>query len=289
MTITQYGLRFRVRHADGRSETLLVDAERALVGSAPFCEVRLPSDVAEAEHLEVVTSDGLVHLTSRATQARARLDGIEVTSCLWGSGQILRIGAATLRVEVVDLAPAKKGVSPLWLLALIPIAALVTTLAYAARPNVVETSIPTPPALFAETETGCPVADAEQAAPLAEARLRSALSKRERRPFAPREGVDAVALFEAAASCFAVAGNADEQRDATERAGSLRVRIEEEYQVRRVRLEHAFRVADPVAAKRELSVLLPLTSGLQSPYVEWMASLSRDADLAIEQRSQTRL
>ena len=40
------GLRFRVQHADGHSEQYVVDAERALVGSAAHCEVRLPPEAA---------------------------------------------------------------------------------------------------------------------------------------------------------------------------------------------------------------------------------------------------
>ena len=43
------GLEFRIRHPDGRSEELVVDSDRVLIGSGAHCEIRLPA--AEAASL----------------------------------------------------------------------------------------------------------------------------------------------------------------------------------------------------------------------------------------------
>ena len=45
------GLRFQIRNADGQLEQLVVEAERALVGSGAHCEIRLPVDQARVEHV----------------------------------------------------------------------------------------------------------------------------------------------------------------------------------------------------------------------------------------------
>jgi hypothetical protein len=95
-----------------------------------------------------------------------------------------------------------------------------------------------------------------------------------------------VPLYETAAACFKLEKNADSERAAAATATQLRNRLEEEYRVRRVRLEHAYRINDPTAAKRELDVLVPMLSHRPGPYADWMAWLDRAAVVEIDRRAR---
>ena len=285
----QVGLRFRVRWIDGRSEQLLVDADRALIGSAAHCEVRLPTEDAAAEHVEVFISEGVVHLTTRVADAPPTLDGAPTAAGVWPPGRILSLGGTTLAVDVVDLGHSKKGRSPFWLFAAVPPAALIAFFVYARGVSPSEPVVPEAPPLFDKVVESCPAPANDQVSAFATEKQRVALAKRERSPFSPRDGVDAVPLFETAAACFRVAHASEDEHEALGAGETLRRRLEDEYRARRVRLEHAFRVGDPFGAKRELVVLVPMTSHRRGPYAEWMASLDRYATLEIEQRNNPSL
>ncbi|WP_394822978.1 hypothetical protein [Pendulispora albinea] len=282
---TQTGLKFRVRHADGRFEQFLVDAERALIGSAAHCEVRLPPEVAALEHVEVFASDRRVHFSVRTNAIPPSLDGAPYASGPWAPGKVLAIGGTTLTVESVDLDSKQRGRSPFWLLLPVPIVAVIATVIYSRVAASAEAVIPEAPVLFDAPVATCPVQGGELQMPFAADKQRTALAKRERGPFSRRDAVDAVFLFEGAAACFHLAGAADEERESRAGAASQRKKLEEEYRVRRVRLEHAFRVGDPFGAKRELASLIPMTAHRRGQYVEWLASLDRYATLEAERRT----
>jgi hypothetical protein len=59
-------LRFDIRHADGRAESLLLDADRVLIGSGAHCEIRLPLDQAAVEHVLIEAPGGIVRAQARA-------------------------------------------------------------------------------------------------------------------------------------------------------------------------------------------------------------------------------
>jgi hypothetical protein len=286
---TQIGLSFRVKHADGRTEQFVVDAERALIGSAAHCEVRLPKESAAPEHIEVFASEGRVHLSTRAAESPPMLDGAAYSAGPWAAGRVLSLGATTLTVSTVELGERHRGRSPLWLLAPVPIIGLIATLVYAQTKGPGEPSIPDAPTLFDAPATTCPMPPGDQLEAFAAERLRLALSKRERGPFSPRDAVDAVPLFELAAACFHISGAQDDERESAGAAAALRKKLDDEYRVRRVRVEHAYRIEDPLGAKRELVVLLPMTAHRPGSYVDWLASLDRYATLALEQRGSHRI
>ena len=140
--------------------------------------------------------------------------------------------------------------------------------------------------LVAAKDAKCPDVSPEQRPVLATEKLRIALAKRERSPFAPQDGIEAIALFEVSAACFRVAGQAQQATEADEAANLLRGKLDEDYRLRRVRLEHAYRTHQTNAVKRELVVLIPMTSHRRGPYTEWLAALDRAATAEIEQRGR---
>jgi len=286
---TSTGLQFRLRYGDGRAEQLVVDADRALIGSAAHCEVRLPVEAAAPEAVEVFSSDKVVHLAARAAQTPPLLDGIPVTSGPWGPGQVLSVGGVSLTVEVIDLGQQRKARSPFWLFAPVPVIAVVAGMVYAGTVGPGDPIVPQAPALFDPPITACPQPAGEQLAPFAAEKLRLALSKRERGPFSPVDAVAAVPLFEVAAACFRTAGDAEEERESANAAVTLRKKLEDEYSVRRVRLEHFFRIGDPLGCKREIVALLPMIAQRSGPYVQWLGFVERFADIEIQKRDTTRL
>ena len=239
----QMGLRFLLRWPNGRSEQLVVDAARALVGSAAHCEVRLSAETAAPERLEVVLHGGRVHVAARVYaggRGGAGASGLPGDG-IWPPHHVIVLGGVAVSVEAVDLLPRRSGRSPLWLFLPIPFAAIVAAFFFKASDE----------------------------------KMRIALAKRERSPFSIRDAVDAVPVFEQAAACFRAAAARDQLDETSNAAQLLRSRLNDEYRARRVRVEHAFRVADPFGARRELAVLIPMMSHRRGPYVDWMVAVNR--------------
>ncbi len=285
----QLGFRFRLVYADGRQEQMLVDAERALIGSAGHCEVRLPPEICAHEHVEIFAHDGAVHFATKP-YARAHLpalDGVATMEGRWQAGSALRIGHVQMYVELVSLGMAKAK-PPIWaLFVAIPVIVVTAVGIALARPvNRGLPPVPEAPVLVGPKDAKCPDVAPEQRPVLAAEKLRVALAKRERSPFAPQDQIEAIALFEVSAACYRSAGQAELATDADESADLLRAKLEEDYRLRRVRLEHAYRTHQTHAVKRELAVLIPMTSQQRGPYTEWLAALDRAATMELEERGR---
>lgn len=281
------GLRFHVRHPAGNVETLLVDSASVLIGSAAHCEVRL-AEIAH-EHVEVVAVQGIAHLETRAGAPPPLLDGVPFVAGPWLGGQQLDVGGASLFVEVVDLAPKRASRSPFWALAPVPLLAGVFVVVATRNPPAAEAVVPPPPPLLDPVVTTCPAPVGPTLPAFAAEKARIGFAKRERSPFSPADGVEAVGLLETSAACFKSAGREVEEREVTYAARSVRARLAEEYHVRCVRIEHAFKVGDPFAAKRELGFLVPMTAHRRGPYIDWLGSVDRYASQALDERSARRL
>ena len=282
----QLGFRFCLVYADGRQESVLVDSERALIGSASHCELRLPPETAAHEHVEIFAHEGAVHFATRhyALSSLPALDGVATMEGRWQAGSSLRIGDVQMSVDLVQLGMAKAK-PPLWAL-FIAIPAIAITAVGVALARPVDRGlppIPEAPVLVGPKDARCPDVSAEQRPVLATEKLRIALAKRERSPFAPQEGFEAIALFEVSAACFRAAGQPQPATEADDSANALRVKLDEDYRLRRVRLEHAYRTHQSNAVKRELAVLIPMTSHRRGPYTEWLAFLDRAVTIELEQ------
>ncbi len=286
----EIGLQFTVRLPNGKIETLLVDATSALIGSGAHCEVRLPAADAAHEHVEVIASHDGVFFAARGDAAPPLLGEDVVVSGLWLVGTTLTITRCHVTlVGVVDLTPSRRTRSPFWALTPVPVLAAVVTIMAARSAPAAEAVVPPAPPLLDAVVAACPNPPSPTLAAFAAERARVGLAKRERGPFSPSDSVEAVAILETAASCYQVAGQPEASRETALVAAALRAKLEEEYHVRRVRIEHAFRVGDPFGAKRELSVLLPMLSHRRGAYIDWLGSVDRYATSAIDQRSTRRL
>lgn len=281
------GLKFHIRHPDGKLEELVIDSDRVLIGSGAHCEIRLPPEEAAVEHVAIgVTAEG-VQAQARAAQPYPTLNGMPFAQTILPAGSVLGIGRVQITLAMIEVTDAsaliarrKQRTSPVtYILALLalPLAA------YLLLVDDEEAVAPKPPeefpALWEAPITACPQRTADQAAALAAEKLALASAKRERRPFRVQDGVAAVPLYETAAACFRAAENVDQAREASEAGSHLRKEMDSDYRTHRVRLEHALSVSDLVSAHKETRVLIALTEGKQGEYVTWLSNLDRKLQL----------
>lgn len=279
-------LAIQLTSSSGRTESFTVDAERVRIGSAAYCEVRLP--LGEAAPVQVVLEDaGALGLKVDvlAQSPGVSVDGKPLESGLIQPNAVIEIGKArlaltTLGGAVVGAGPvAKQKTSPVTLLA----AALAIPLGLA------QLSLPAkdeematkhrPPALFASAAATCPQTEPTAASALATEQRDLASAKRERRPFRASDGVRAVELYRVTAACFRAGGNAPLADDADRAAKELEADLTESYRTHRVRLEHALSTKNYRVAQVEVRALRDITTGLRGDYVAYLESLSRRLSL----------
>lgn len=276
-------LKFDIRYPTGHRELTVVEGERALIGSAAHCEVRLPMDQAAYEHLLIEVSGGTVRAEARAEQPPATINGMRLTTSAVAPDAAL--GAGNVRIFVAYEADAqdasmptakdKNETSPLVrLVALIalPVAGYMLLMDDVARFTEPPTSAP---ALFGKLKPSCPQGTPAQALALAEEKLDQAEGRRERMPFAPREGMLAVGLYETAAACFEVGQSSALAKQASQAAESLRDAVSQDFRARSLRLKRLLQTDDLEQARHDVEVLEAMTEDKHGPFVDWLADLSR--------------
>jgi hypothetical protein len=141
-----------------------------------------------------------------------------------------------------------------------------------------ETPIERPPAdapqLFSQIPRVCPQNDPSQATAFAQEQMDLGDTKRERLPFAVKEGVAAVALYETAAACFAKGDRQSLSREADEAAQTLKRDLSDDFRARRLRLSHLLDVQDFELAKKDVVVLRAMTETKRDRYTRWLATVA---------------
>ena len=277
-------LKFDIRYPNGQHEVAVVEGERALVGSAAHCDVRLPVDQAAYEHLVIEASGGSVRAEARATTPPATINGMPLLSSAVAPDAAL--GAGNVRIFVSYAADTdqndalvskeNKESSPIVRIAAliaIPIAGYMLLL----DPDEGVGRPPTEdPVLFSSAEASCPQSVPAQAIVAGEERLDQAIGKRERTPFVPSEGLAAVALYETAAACLRLGQRIDRAEEATQSAAQLREVITRDMRTRRLRLTRMLAVEDYDLAERDVKALEGLTKGKKGPFISWLASVRNE-------------
>lgn len=270
----------------GLERRLLVDAERARVGSGAACEVRLPAEDAAPEQLWLEARDGQVFAEARAAAPPVLLGGAAFSAGLLAPDAVLAIGRVRLRVRVVERHPAAPaaagGRSLLRLCAVlgavgIPLGILLVgprsdaeSWAWRESPPL----WPSPPAFVCPVEQGAPSA-------LGDELRRQGELARERASFDPGDGVAAVELLGRAAACYRAAGAERHAERVAAAAERLRADLERQYHVHQVRLERALIGSDRGRAHAETRVLLSFSARRHSEYSDWLATLERHMDVQL--------
>ena len=284
-------VRFEIRYADGRKEITNVEGDRVIIGHGAHCDIRLPLDQAANEHVAVEVVGGSVRVETLAFDPPATVNGMPFTNIPILPDVPLKIGSTRIFVTIGDVdfdgAVVQKKKKAEGTSSAMKVLGLVV-LAAGAYMILGDTEAPLPdapaqlPDLFGTAPTECPQASVDGARAAAEEKFDIAEGKRERSPFAPKEGVQAVDLYGTAAVCFRQAGDGDRAREAEGLADQLRTAITQDFRARRVRLEHLMAVEDYQLARNDVTVLHSLTEGKGGSWVAWLSS----ARQTIKQRTR---
>lgn len=275
-------LRFQIQHANGRQEQVTVEAERALIGSGAHCEIRLPIDQAAVEHILIQVGAGGVFAQALSFEPAPTIGGVPFTQAPLPPDVVLGVNQTQMLVSIVGDAigaggPAKpRGkTNPMLILAAMAGASLVAWMYLAGDDDVQRVEPQEYPKLWDQAAATCEKSGNEA---LAFAREKSVIaeSKRERRMFHVKDGVDAVPLFETAAACFEKANDKQDADAARDTANALRKELDDDYRTHRMRLQHAMGVKDLETARKEVRTLIEMTEGKEGPYVTYLHVIERD-------------
>lgn len=284
------GLEFRIRHPDGRTEQLVVDSDRVLIGSGAHCEIRLPATEAAVEHVLVTFLGGGVFATARALSPPPTINGSPFTQAPLLAESTLGVGQVEMSIGVVEVAEnaivikkKQEATSPMtYVLAAIAIPLSLYILLDDPPPdNGAKDKPKDVPSLWAAAAPACPQKAPDQALALAREKRVLAEAKRERSPFHVQDGVGAVPLFRTAAACYKYAEDLGASRLMDTSADKLQKSLEEDYRAHQMRLEHAIEVRDLRTAQKEVKVLLAMLQGQTGPYVTWLSNLNRRLQLKL--------
>jgi hypothetical protein len=270
----------------GRKQKLVVDSLTAKVGSGAHCEVRLPADEAAVEQLQLwLRADG-VYGEARALDPASSLGGAAfVRGRLWPES-VLHIGRVELRVARIEphrTAAARTGLARgssrlIYALGGVGIPLGILCAGPALRDTPTDWNIAPQTLWAADAPVRCAPETGSELA-LAESLRASAESYRERAPFSPRDGVQAVELFSRAAACYDLAALAPRAEQAHADAARLKLELERQFHVHQVRLERALTTRQYDQAKRETRILRSFADRRGGAFFDWLATLDRQIDV----------
>jgi hypothetical protein len=281
-------LRFDLTLSDGSKESLQTDAERVLIGRGAYCDIRLPDGDSEDEHVAIEVVGAKLRIVARAFTPPPTLNGEALLEAFVGDDALLGIGAVSIRLSRVQVPGEKletmKGSSSTLVRAVGVVAVLcLAGMLFFRASRATEVAPTLIPELWGDASPSCPMSTPGQARAFAVEKRIVADGKRERHPFYAADGVEAVSLYRTAAACFQRAGDSPKADELSALAQQLRADVNDDYRVRRLRLERALRTHQDEVAVRELVMLRTLTMGKQGPYIDWINRLARK--LAVDKDS----
>ncbi|HYP74642.1 MAG TPA: hypothetical protein VER12_01730 [Polyangiaceae bacterium] len=274
-------IKFDIRHGNGQRETAVVEGQRALIGSASHCDVRLAMDEAAYEQILIEVVGCTLRAQARAELPLATIDGAEFVASALSPESVLGVGNTRLYVSFVpdaldgpQISQQQQAKRP-WLgLALIPLLGALLWLVFGDGETKIASAPTQVQALFSDAPTSCPQQDGSRALAFAEEQTELAEGKQERMPFAIEDGVVAVGLYRLAASCFLVGGDSARARETEQAAALLKQELTDEYRARRLRLSHLLTVEDYALALQDVTVLRALTGEKKGRYFEWLTQVA---------------
>ncbi len=276
-----------IRVLISRDQQVVSDVEvhgtTLLIGSGGHCDVRLGPDLLAIEQVRLTIEEGQVWAETLARTPAVTLLGRPFLSGFVTPTDALSIGPLFVQMAssqgpvLVSKSGHKRFIALAGLLAVLATLAVSAALARTQAGGGFWRAPPQSP--FAESaEKGpppCPERAAASATVAAGDLWREAIDHRERSPFSPQNGLEAVRLFDTAASCFAAGGDKDSSDEARTQGSMLRAQLEKSFHVHRVRLEHSITQQDYRLAKGEVSILKSFLAGREHPYAVWLDNLER--------------
>lgn len=273
-------------HRGRKVSALEIQADRALVGSGAHCDVRLAPDEAAIEQLSIETIDEEVHVRVLSLDRPCLLNGAPFLEGRVPPTSMLELGSVLVCAKFIprqagEVKKGRRSATPPAVQALALIGLAFGFYFVLHRPGGSATAarvVPTPPKLALVIED-CPQEDPAAARSLAGETLVAAENKRERAPFYPSDGLDAMQLFARAASCYQRAGNERAAREARESAAQLQQRLSDELHVRHVRLERLLAERKYADAKREGQLITEYVADPAHQYRQWLSIVVREGEL----------
>lgn len=279
-----YALKLELHRGD-RVESFVVHGDRALVGSASHCDVRIRPDEGAPELIAFEQREGGLIARARAAAPPCCIAGVPLGERTLTGSAVIDVGELAIRAELIDtrVAAKKRGneaILPPQLQVLL-LAGLAVAGYFVLRPPPAHSLIGAAvrlPQLFAEQPAGCPATESTAAGALAAQSRAAADLKRERSPFHAGEGVLAVPLYDRAAACYAVAGDMQAAAESRAASAALAARARDELRIRQVRLERLLASQAYDDARREIGVLRDMVRERSDPYAQWLAAVQREID-----------
>jgi hypothetical protein len=280
-------LEFTIRSAGEPDLKLSVHSEIARIGSGAHCEIRLPAEAAALEQLQIEVRSGNVFGEARCAEPSALLNGFPFIRGRIAPDSVLQLGRVELQVRLIERDPstgARRGRSRTTsrvMYALGGIGIPLGILLAAPRPYVqpLEWDLRPEPLWSSEEPFGCPESEHGSGAALADELRVQGESSRERAPFSPQDGVQAVELLSRAADCYATSGAEPRAEPLRALAAELKQDLSRQFHVHQVRLERALVSGDYDQAKRETRILRSFAAHRPSAYFDWLATLDRQMDV----------
>src|ERR1043165_27681 len=95
-------INIEIRYPNGERESAVVEGERALIGSASFCDVRLPMDQAAYEHVLIEVHGQTLRAEAKADKPEATINGMPFISSALAADAVLGVGDIRLYVSFVS-------------------------------------------------------------------------------------------------------------------------------------------------------------------------------------------
>ena len=265
--------------ADGRVDRRPLDRERVTVGRDPGAEIALV-DAPELEPFHLLLApreDGCWVSVARTARTAARQAGATFENGLVPWGAELDVGAVTFRLARAEVRQSRRRrlIGPLRKAALIVACLWLASRVIGEKPPGPPRTRAPAPAIFAEAAAPACPGDRGDAAARAREAIDAAQAKAERYPFSPRDGVSAVALWGLGAACLDAAGDRAGAAAARAEEARVRARVEEDYRMRRLRLEQALDHGQWRVALREARRVGDLLRAHDDEYTRWLIRLER--------------
>lgn len=278
--MAEYGLRVLITRDGNVMADVQVHGTSLLIGSGGHCDVRLGPDLLALEHVRLRIEEGQVWAEVLSRSPAVMLGGVPFSSGFVTPHDALAVGPLFIQVAAWHERVAKKSghkrFIPLALL--LAVLASVAVSAAVAKKTSKQAKLPEPPAspfVEAKAQVSCPEQASASAGVAAADMWREAMDHRERSPFSPRNGLEAVKLMNTAAACYDVGDNHDAAEEARTQATQLRSQLEKSFHVHRVRLDHSIAQKDFSLSKLEVSILKSFMAGQDHPYAVWLDNMER--------------
>jgi hypothetical protein len=274
-----------VIRADGHVETHPLEGEQITFGSGAEAAISI-TDVPELESVHLLLAprdEGCWVSVAQGAEAVAWVGGKKHENGMLKWGTEIDIGSISLRINhrLVEERERQARRRRLTIIATMVVVLVLFSLLLKEERERLPRRSADAPALF-EDPAPCPESERTAARARAHSANEEAQARLVRYPFDAQDGITAVALFGVANKCFAAAGESEIAASIAAERDRIAAQIEEDYQLRRVRLSRLLKHKRRKQALGETKALLIMLEHREGPYRNWLIRLQRHLELKLE-------